>query len=129
MKVLDPRGAAAGAVAATATRPATAIVHDSPDARLVVFRLAPEQSVAPHRSNSTVLLTVLGGRGFVSGAEGERAVAAGDLVIYDPEEVHGMRAVDEELTLLAAITPRPGTGRTQIEPGIMRAGASARGSE
>lgn len=109
MNVLDPRKAANDAVAANASRPATAIVHDSEDARLVVFRLAPGQAVAPHRSNSTVMLSVLGGSGFVSGSEGERDVSAGDLVVYAPEEVHGMRAGDEELTLLATIAPRPGS--------------------
>jgi quercetin dioxygenase-like cupin family protein len=109
MKVLDPRRAATEAVTANASRPATAIVHDSDDARLVVFRLAPGQAVAPHRSNSTVMLSVLGGSGFVSGSEGERDVSAGDLVVYAPDEVHGMRAGDEELTLLATIAPRPGS--------------------
>lgn len=114
MKVLDPRQAATDAVAANASRPATAIVHDSEDARLVVFRLAPGQAVAPHRSNSTVMLSVLAGCGFVSGSEGERAVEAGDLVVYAPEEVHGMRAGDEELTLLATIAPRPGSMPSNI---------------
>jgi len=36
-------------------------------------------------------------------------VAAGDVVTYDPNEIHGMRAADEELVLLATITPRPGS--------------------
>ena len=124
MNVIDPRGAAAAAVAPNATRPATAIVHDSEHARLVVFRLAPGQAVPPHRSNSTVTLSVLGGRGFVSGVDGERAVAAGDLVVYEPEEMHGMRAAEEELTLLATIAPRPGS----LQAGLSRKAAQeARG--
>jgi quercetin dioxygenase-like cupin family protein len=104
----DPRSAARAAVQASGNRPATAILHDSPDARLVVFRLAPGQQVAPHHSTSTVVLSVLEGRGIVSGADGERAVQTGDLVTYAPQEVHGMRAPDTELLLLATITPRPG---------------------
>ena len=29
-------------------------------------------------------------------------------MVYDPEELHGMRATEGELLLLATITPRPG---------------------
>ena len=109
MKVIDVRRAARDAVAANPTRPATAIAHDSADARLIVFRLSPGQSVAPHRNASTVTLTVISGSGLTSGADEEQKVATGDVVTYEPDEMHGMRAVDEELVLLATITPRPGT--------------------
>ena len=113
MIVINPRGAARSAVAANADRPATAILHDSPDARLVVFRLAPGQAVPPHRSGSTVQLSVLEGTGMLTGDDGhgpaERACAAGDVVVYAPNEIHGMRAGSEELLLLATITPRPGS--------------------
>jgi quercetin dioxygenase-like cupin family protein len=105
---LDPRAAARAASGAAPGRPATAILHDAPDARLVVFRLAPGQAVPPHRSASTVALSVLEGRGTLSGGDGERACAAGDVVVYAPDELHGMRADDAELLLLATITPRPG---------------------
>jgi quercetin dioxygenase-like cupin family protein len=109
MKVLDVRHAAREAVAATPTRPATAIVHDGADARLIVFRLSPGQAVAPHRNASSVTLTVISGSGLASGADAERPITTGDVVTYDPNEIHGMRAPDEELVLLATITPRPGS--------------------
>jgi quercetin dioxygenase-like cupin family protein len=105
---LDPLATARGARAAAPGRPATAVLHDAPDARLVVFRLAPGQAVPPHTSASTVLLTVLEGAGVLSGGDGERACAAGGVVAYAPGELHGMRAGDGELLLLATITPRPG---------------------
>ena len=60
-----------------------------------------------HTSSSTVVLHVLSGSGQVSGAQGERAVEAGTIVAYEPDEPHGMRATSHELVLLAAITPRP----------------------
>jgi quercetin dioxygenase-like cupin family protein len=100
---------AAGATPANPSRPATVVVHDSPDARLVVFRLEPGQAVPPHGNASTVILTVIQGSGVVSGGEGEQPVTAGDVVTYDPNELHGMRAKDERLVLLATIAPRPGT--------------------
>jgi len=108
MTRIDALAAARGAVAVRLDRPATAIVHDSPEARLVVFRLEPDQVVAPHRSTSTVQLTVLEGRGILSGESDEQSCGTGDVVIYAPRELHGMRATDEQLLLLATITPRPG---------------------
>ena len=113
MNTLDARRAAATATAANSTRPATAVLHDTPDARLVVFRIAPGQAVAPHRNGSTVILTVLDGRGVVSGEQEQREVSAGEVIVYEPNELHGMSAADAELVLLATITPRPGTRTAQ----------------
>ena len=114
MRFLDLRRAAADAVAPNASRPATVIVHDSADARLIVFRLAPGQSVPPHRNASTVTLTVISGRGFARGADDECALTPGEAVIFEPNELHGMRAEDEELVLLATIAPRPGSRSTVV---------------
>jgi quercetin dioxygenase-like cupin family protein len=115
MQTLDPRAAARAAISARAGRPATAILHDTSDVRLVVFRLAPGEQVAPHRSPSTVQLTVLEGSGTLTGEEGTLPIDAkcreGDVVSYAPNELHGMRAGDEELLLLATIAPRPGGER------------------
>ena len=107
MKIYDTQALAARAVSAKADRPATAIVHETNDARVVLFRLEPGQSVATHSSASTVLLSVLAGTGVVSGGEGERAVKPGDLVAYAEQEPHGMRAGGEQFVLLAVIAPRP----------------------
>ena len=84
-----------------------AILLDTPDVRLIVFRIEPGQAVAPHHSASTVLLTVLEGSGLLAGREGERQCSVGDVVAYEPGETHGMRAVAQRLVLLATITPRP----------------------
>lgn len=111
MKTPDVRQVAADAVSAKQDRPATAIVHDGADARLVVFRIEPGQSVAPHTSASTVVLSIVAGSGMVSGAADERQVRAGDLVIYEPNEVHGMRALEQQFVVLATIAPRPGAAR------------------
>jgi quercetin dioxygenase-like cupin family protein len=108
MTRIDALAAAKLAVATRLDRPAMAIVHDSAEVRLVVFRLEPGQVVAPHRSTSSVQLTVLEGEGILSGESEEQSCGAGDVVVYAPRELHGMRASDGELLLLATITPRPG---------------------
>lgn len=108
MKVLSALTAGRQAVSAQPSRPATALMHDVPDARVVVFRIEAGQEVAPHTSTSTVLLAIVEGSGTVSGASGESTVMAGDLVTYDAGELHGMKAGSEQLVLVAIITPRPG---------------------
>lgn len=110
MKALDPVAAARAAVAANPARPATAVIHESDDLRLVVFRLGPGQQVPPHSSHSTVTLSVLEGSGILTGGEGvEYKCSKGDLVAYAAGELHGMKAEGEELLILAAIAPRPGS--------------------
>ncbi len=109
MIIYDARALAASAVNARAERPATALVHDSSDARVVIFRIEPGQAVPMHTNPSTVLLLIVNGSGIVSGADGERAVRAGDIVAYEAREPHGMRAGDEQLVIAAVIAPRPGT--------------------
>ena len=113
MKTLSPRNAARLAVSTNPNRPATAVVHDTDDVRLVVFRLAAGQEVPPHRSGSSVMLTVLEGEGLLSGEENGAPVHVpckqGDVVTYDPNELHGMRSQSGELLLLATIAPRPGS--------------------
>jgi quercetin dioxygenase-like cupin family protein len=94
---------------ASATRPATSVIHDSADARLVLFRIAPSQAVAVHTSPSTVILTVLAGSGLLTGGATDQEITEGDVVTVEPSEPHGMRSVTEELVILATITPRPGT--------------------
>lgn len=114
MIVLNPRRLAVAAVAVNGSRPATATVHDSHDARLIVFRLAPGQSIPVHRNAATVILTVLGGRGIVVGEnDDEQEVREGDVIVYAPNEAHGMRATSEKLVLLATIAPRPGSRATR----------------
>ena len=99
---------ASAAVSAAPDRPAVATIHDHPDARLVLFRIAPGQHVASHTNPSSVFMTIVSGSGFVSGGDGERPVATGQILAIAPDEPHAMRAAGEELVIAALITPRPG---------------------
>lgn len=82
-------------------------MHDSADARVVVFRIEPGQAVPVHTSTSTVLLLIVSGAGIVAGTDGERSVRSGDIVACDAREPHGMRAGAEQLIVAAVIAPRP----------------------
>jgi quercetin dioxygenase-like cupin family protein len=125
MKLLRVTTAAAEAVGQNPNRAATATLHDSADLRLVVFRLAAGQSVPLHRNTSTVALTAISGQGFVRGGDAERPIAAGEAVVFEPNELHGMRAAGCELVLLATITPRPGDrSAVRSKPNAVSAEAS-----
>lgn len=107
MNIVDPMDAALKAVSANPTRPATAVIHDAPAVRLVVFRIEPGQEVAVHTSDGAVLLTVLSGSGTVAGSEGSREVGPGSVVAYAPREPHSMRAGSERFCLMATIIRPP----------------------
>jgi quercetin dioxygenase-like cupin family protein len=121
MHVHDCLAIADNAVSTWAGRAATAIVHDSADARMVVFRLDAGDAVAMHTSTSTVILSVIRGTGIISGPAGGETgetgetqdviVSAGTIVTYEPDELHGMSAPGGPFVVLATITPRPGGRR------------------
>ncbi len=89
-------------------RPASEILHDARDARIVAFTLRPAQVVAPHRSASSVILHVVSGQGIFIGDGDEARLAAGQTAAYQPGEKHGITAGEEGLRFLAIITPAPG---------------------
>lgn len=109
MMSLDPVAAARKAVSANPNRAASAVLIDTPEMRIVVFRLAPGQTIEPHRAPAAVTITVLEGAGVLSSEQEERVCGKGEMVAYSPNELHGMRATTQEFLLLACITPRPGS--------------------
>lgn len=89
-------------------RPATQLLHDEPNARVVCFHLVPGQAVPPHTSDSTVVVQVLEGDGLFRGEQREARLGPGQTAVYAPGELHSMApAGDEGLRFLAIITPRP----------------------
>ena len=65
--------------ATRADRPASAVLYDSVDARVVGFHLLPGQRVAEHRSTSTVTIHVTEGSGVFRGAESASRLEAGQI--------------------------------------------------
>lgn len=94
--------------AARMDRPASALLHDEPNTRIVGFLLQPGQRIPPHTSESTVVVQVLSGAGVFSGQDGRTTMTAGQCAVFAPGELHAVEAVDQELRFLALITPRPG---------------------
>jgi quercetin dioxygenase-like cupin family protein len=89
-------------------RPASAVIHDEPNARVVAFHLLPGQRVPEHNSDSTVTVHVVSGSGTFEGTDASVTLKAGEAAVYAPGEMHAMEAGAEPLHFLAVIAPRPG---------------------
>ena len=85
------------------------LLHDSPYFRILNFNLAPGQlfPVHKHPAEGQVSIQCIEGKGFFLGDEGvEIAAEAGDLLVSDISEKHGVRAADDcEMRILVTIAP------------------------
>lgn len=84
----------------------TRLIHDSDDARIVVFGLLPGQVVPAHTSTSTVLMQVVSGQGRFGVGDVEQNVGPGEAAVCPPNVPHSM-AAETEMIVLAVIAPRP----------------------
>lgn len=91
-----------------ADRPATMLLHDEANSRIVAFRLLPGQVVPAHRSDSTVTVHVVEGEGIFLGEDGEAVLRTGQAAVFAPGEMHAIEAGVDPLHFIAIITPRPG---------------------
>ncbi len=71
--------------------------------KIVHFRIPADGEIKPHANPGRVVVTVLEGSGVFQGGEGDISVKAGDVVVYEPGEVHGFKPVNGELKLQAII--------------------------
>ena len=121
MKQIDPT-----TVPENPDRPATQLLHDEPNTRIVAFNLLPGQvgnaclyGATGGRSFIAGMVgqrfavrnsgahTVVEGTGDFTGDDGEVRLQAGEAVVYSPGEVHAIRAIEHSLRFIAVITPRP----------------------
>jgi quercetin dioxygenase-like cupin family protein len=88
-------------------RPATAILHDEPNLRVIAFHLLPGQHVPPHDSAGTVVVQVISGTGTFTGDGARTLLGPGESAVYAPGERHAIEAGDGPLHFIALVTPRP----------------------
>ncbi|MDD5542524.1 MAG: AraC family ligand binding domain-containing protein [Acidobacteriia bacterium] len=84
------------------------LLHDCTPCRVVLFNLNAGQAVEPHKANACVVMHVVDGAGFIRKGEEEYSVSKDDLMFFEPLEIHGMRAAENEsINILATIIPAP----------------------
>ena len=71
--------------------------------RILRWMLKPGQQVGEHKvPGSPFYVVVLKGRGMFAGSDGqEQEVGPGSLLIFEPNERHSVRALDEELVFVS----------------------------
>jgi quercetin dioxygenase-like cupin family protein len=89
-----------------ADRVVTEIVHSCQDMRAMVINLSPGQVLPAHTSSSSVSLHVVAGRGELWSGGDWVPAERGTIRFYPPQEPHGVRALDEPVTVLATLAPR-----------------------
>lgn len=78
--------------------------------RVLRFTLKPGQSIREHSTpHSPFYVVVLRGRGAFAGGDGkEEQFGPNALLIFDPGELHTVRALDEELVFVGFLHGVPG---------------------
>ncbi len=88
-------------------RMTTEVLHSCQDMRVLLIHLAPGESLPPQASSSSVSIQIVEGRGEILSGEEWVPVAAGVIRFFPPQEPHGVRAVEEPVTVMATLAPRP----------------------
>ncbi len=72
-------------------------LHVDRNGRAILFTLKAGQSIREHNApSSPFYVIVLSGQGVFAGGDGEeQRVGPNTLLVFDPAEQHGMRALDE----------------------------------
>lgn len=75
--------------------------------RVLRFTLKPGQELSAHRApSSPVHIVVLQGCGLFSGEDGrEQPLGPNSMVVYEADELHRVRALDQKLVFVALLHP------------------------
>lgn len=84
------------------------VLH-SGDARAIVLRLEPGQTLGDHRVRERAWVTVIEGEIEVACGDAQTTARAGMLVMFEPGEVHSVSSADGA-RLLLLLAPWPATG-------------------
>ncbi len=95
--------------------PVRELVYEDANAKVIRFHLKEGQEIKPHRSPSSVFISVLAGKlsFYLGSEEKEEVLEKGATVFYEPEELHGFRALENSV-VQAVITPNPTAKRLSV---------------
>ena len=84
------------------------VLFSTPEARVVVIGLAPQQELGSHRVRERALIQVVRGSVDVTADDGTTRCDQGTLILFEPSEHHVVRARDDaQLLLTLAPWPAP----------------------
>ncbi len=85
------------------------VLFSTSEARGVVIDLAPDEEMGEHRVRERAIMHVLRGSVTCTCGEDTATCAEGTLVMFEPSELHTVRAL-ESTRLLLALAPWPAPG-------------------
>jgi len=86
--------------------PQRELVYEDENAKVIRFYLREGQEIKPHRSPSSVFITVLKGSLIFISEDAQETLNQGDTIFYRPNELHGFKALKDSV-LEATISPNP----------------------
>ncbi len=88
--------------------PAKELVYEDQNAKVVRFFLKEGQEIKPHKSPSSVFIYVIKGKlsFYIGKDDREEVLESGATVFYEPEELHGFKALEDSI-VQAVIAPNP----------------------
>ncbi|RUM46714.1 MAG: cupin domain-containing protein [Hydrogenothermus sp.] len=97
-------------------KPITKRLFANKDMIIVHFYLKSGQKIPMHASPSTVLVSVLEGKGkfFIDNEDNFEILEKGESFIYNPKQPHGFLAL-EDMIVQAVIAPNPSISKINIE--------------
>ncbi|NOY52512.1 MAG: cupin domain-containing protein [Deltaproteobacteria bacterium] len=87
--------------------PVKQFLQDTPEMKMALLCMEAGQEIPPHGAPARVMMQVLDGEGEFTLGNKKRKGIAGNLLLCNPDEPHGVRAVTR-LTVLAVVAPNPG---------------------
>ena len=94
----------------TDQKPKAELLYDHGNVRVLRFHVKAGQQIKPHTSASSVALIVLSGEAAFTFGSGEKVLDKGSVIFYEPDELHGFRAIEDSV-ILAVISPNPSVRR------------------
>lgn len=93
-----------------AAKPHAAALYVDKNGRAILWTLEPGQTIRDHAvPHSPFYVVILQGHGWFSGAGGkEERVGPNTLLVFDPGEMHQIRAGDERLVFVGFLHGAPG---------------------
>ncbi|MCC7165255.1 MAG: hypothetical protein IT331_22335 [Anaerolineae bacterium] len=99
-----------------AAKPHAAALYVDKQGRAILWTLEPHQTIHDHRvPESPFYVVILQGHGWFSGADGkEEQFGPNTLLVFETDELHGVRAGDERLVFVGFLHGAPGNVSSKV---------------
>jgi quercetin dioxygenase-like cupin family protein/hemerythrin-like domain-containing protein len=91
------------------------VLFESDRMKVALAALEPGQQIDPHAPDVDVALAVMQGVGEIWVDDAPRTVRAGDVIVVPAGVTRGMRALDDRLVILHAVSPPPTAAHHEAE--------------